>query len=173
MCWWGWWACSPVRLQATMLWPFGHLKKVGYVSSISGKVERPQQTIKNMVHIQLLSCFHVGDFWFFCYHYTICVVVSLINRHIFIPHIFAWYKHKNISYITPFSERFTWGYKIYVIKSNKVKEKLYPCTNTYLCTYPPDIDPYLLPPGEDAFFVEIRYFLCSHRLRHLLHSEQT
>ena len=30
----------------------------GYSSSINGKVERPRQTIKNIVCIQLLSCEH-------------------------------------------------------------------------------------------------------------------
>ena len=39
----------------------------GYASSIKGKVELTHHTIKNMVHIQLLSRGHHDELWCFCY----------------------------------------------------------------------------------------------------------
>ena len=43
----------------------------GYACSINGKVECPHQTIKYIVCIQLLSCGHHDDLFYFCYQYTI------------------------------------------------------------------------------------------------------
>ena len=38
-----------------------------YASSINGKVERPHQTIKNMVHIQILTRYQENHLYCFCY----------------------------------------------------------------------------------------------------------
>ena len=51
-----------------------------YSSSINGKIELPQQTIKNMVMTQLLSHGHHDDLWRFCYKYTIWIIPRPITR---------------------------------------------------------------------------------------------
>ena len=53
----------------------------------------------------------------------------------------VWYYHKNISYTILFSEFLIWGFKIYMINSNKVNKAFDPHTNNNPQTFPPDIDP--------------------------------
>ena len=80
----------------------------GYVSSINLKLEPPHQTIDNMVDIQLLSCGKCDDLWCLCYQYIICLIYLLINRRLDTAPIFAWHKHKNISYTIIFTDLVIW-----------------------------------------------------------------
>ena len=54
----------------------------GHASSINGKVERPHQTIKNMVRVQLISRGHSDELWCLCYQYTIWLIARILNRRV-------------------------------------------------------------------------------------------
>ena len=148
MVWWRWRNFQNRRIHATLYWYCIIVETTGgYSSTINVKVERPHQTIKNMVQIQLISCVHSGELWCFCYQCTICIISRLINRHLGTDTIAAWYKHKNISYAIPFTDFVNWGCKIYIINSKQVEKALGTCTNTDPCVIPPAIEPSFLLPS--------------------------
>ena len=124
----------------------------GYASSINRKVERPYQTINNIVWIKLISCGHQYKTWCFYYQYTIWLIYRLINRHIGTDPIVDWYKHNNISYNITFTDLFISECKIYIINYKQGKNALDPYTNTYPYTFPPAIYPYLIPPSTYGLF---------------------
>ena len=126
---------------------------VWYEYSINVKVEHPQQTINNMVHIKLLSYGHSAGLWCFCYQYTIWIISRLINRRMGKDPIVSWYSNKNIYYIIPFTDLVIWILKIYIINYKQRKKELGPRTNIDPFVCPPYIDPYLFPQSADGLLM--------------------
>ena len=125
----------------------------GYNSSVNGKVERPHQTIKNMVRVQLISRGHDDELWCLTYQYTIWIIARLYHSRIKTAPIVAWHKHKGISFKIDLNELVIWGCKIYIINSKQAKKALDPRTAKdprHMAKY---LDPAQLPATADGFFM--------------------
>ena len=92
-----------------------------------------------MVSIRILSRGHHDIIWCFCYQYTTWIISLVINMLLGKSPTVAWYKHKNICYIIPFTDLVIWVCNIYILDSKQQKNILDPRTSTYPFVCPPVI----------------------------------
>lgn len=122
----------------------------GYASTINGKVERPNRTLKNMVRSQLFARGFPDKFWCFAYQYSIWCLRRLFNRHVGTAPIIPWHKGK---YTINLSEMLIWGCKVYVINSKDQKKSLDPRTARDPREVTVPVDPMQLPQQADGYFM--------------------
>ena len=156
--WWSWWT-FPIRIfHSNLFWTWNNSRNNWWLCLINQRESEtsPPDHWKYSLH-PTFSRGHTDNLWCFFYQHTIWLIYRLVNRRLGTSPIVAWYKHKKISYPTPFAELVICGCNIYIISYKLGKKALYQCTNIDPRTCTPVIEPSLLTTSADGLFLGCYY----------------
>ena len=97
----------------------------GYASTINGKAETPNRTIKRMIRTMLIGAGLPDELWCFAFQYAIFLLRNRYNRLIDSVPAHLWNPNKPPIHIKNIP---IWGSKAYIVTESSIKKQLQPRT---------------------------------------------